>query len=107
MSWPPVVSLPASRPHPIFLPHTSNAWAKKASYIQDFLGGITMLLGFVLGLVLGVPGVIVAPIVSRAEGRGSMVLGAFLGMVLGIVAWSALAGALTGMSATSPFYLGP
>ena len=93
---------------PIFLPHTSNACTEKASYIQSFFsGGITMLLGFVLGLVLGVPGVIVAPIVSRAEGRGSMVLGAFLGMVLGIVAWSALAGALTGMSATSPFYLGP
>ena len=63
--------------------------------------------GFVLGLVLGVAGVIVAPIVSRAEGRPSMVLGAFLGMVVSVVAWSALGGALTDMSATSPFVLGP
>jgi len=63
--------------------------------------------GFVLGLVLGVPGVIVTPIVSRGEGRAAMVLGAFLGMVVGIVAWSALGGALTGMSPTSPFSLGP
>ena len=63
--------------------------------------------GFILGLVLGVPGVIVTPIVSRGEGRASMVLGAFLGMVAGIVAWSALGGALTDMSATSPFVLGP
>jgi len=66
-----------------------------------------MWLGFLLGLVLGVAGVIVAPIVSHAESRGSMVLGAFLGMVVGIVAWSALAGVLTDMSATSPFSLGP
>ena len=66
-----------------------------------------MLLGFVLGLVLGVPGVIVTPIVSRTESRGSVVLGAFLGMVVGIAAWSALAGVLTDMSATSPFRLGP
>ena len=65
------------------------------------------MLGFILGLVLGVAGVIVAPIVSHAESRGSMVLGAFLGMVVGIVGWSVLAGALTDMSATSPFRLGP
>jgi hypothetical protein len=63
--------------------------------------------GFLLGLVLGVPGVIVTPIVSRAEGRASMVLGAFLGMAVGIAAWSALGGALTDMSPTSPFVLGP
>ena len=63
--------------------------------------------GFVLGLVLGVAGVIVAPIVSRAEGRAPMVLGAFLGMAVSVVAWSALGGALTDMSATSPFVLGP
>lgn len=36
-----------------------------------------------------------------------MVLGAFLGMAVGIVAWSALGGALTGMSPTSPFVVGP
>jgi len=66
-----------------------------------------LAFGFVLGLVLGVPGVIVTPIVSRAEGRGSMVLGAFLGLVVGVVALSALAGVLTDMSATSPFRLGP
>jgi ammonia channel protein AmtB len=66
-----------------------------------------MLLGFVLGLVLGVPGTLVAPIVSRGENRAPMVLGAFLGMVVGIVAWSALAGVLTDMSATSPFVLHP
>ena len=65
------------------------------------------MLGFLLGLVLGVGGVLVAPIVSRAESRGSMVLGAFLGMVVSVVAWSALGGALTDMSATSPFRLGP
>ena len=63
--------------------------------------------GFILGLVLGVPGVIVTPIVSRGEGRAPMVLGAFLGLVAGIVAWSALGGALTDMSAMSPFVLGP
>ena len=66
-----------------------------------------MLLGFVLGLVLGLPGVLLAPIASHAESRGSMVLGAFLGMAVGIVAWSALGGAFTHMSATSPFTLGP
>jgi hypothetical protein len=66
-----------------------------------------LAFGFVLGLVLGVGGVIVSPVVSRAEGRGSMVLGAFLGMAVGIVAWSALGGALTGMNPTSPFRLGP
>ena len=60
-----------------------------------------------MGLVLGVPGVIVTPIVSRGEGRAPMVLGAFVGMAVGIVAWSVLGSALTGMSATSPFYLGP
>jgi hypothetical protein len=65
-----------------------------------------MWLGFLLGLVLGVGGVLVAPIVSRAETRSSMVLGAFLGMVLSVVLWSALGGALTDMSATSPFSLG-
>jgi len=65
-----------------------------------------MWLGFLLGLVLGVGGVLVAPIVSRAENRSSMVLGAFLGMVLSVVVWSALGGALTDMSATSPFSLG-
>ena len=63
--------------------------------------------GFLLGLVLGVAGVMVTPIVSRGESRAAMVLGAFLGMVVSIVAWSALGGALTGMSATSPFTLGP
>ena len=62
--------------------------------------------GFTLGLVLGVAGVIVAPIVSRAEGRAPMVVGAFLGMVVSLVAWSALGGALTGMNPTSPFVLG-
>ena len=66
-----------------------------------------MWIGFLLGLVLGVGGVLVAPIVSRAERRSSMVLGAFLGMVLSVVVWSALGGALTDMSATSPFVLGP
>ena len=65
------------------------------------------MLGFLLGLVLGVPGTFIAPIVSRAEGRAPMVLGAFLGMVVSVVAWSGLAGALTDMSATSPFVLGP
>ena len=65
-----------------------------------------MWLGFLLGLVLGVGGVLVAPIVSRAESRSSMVLGAFLGMVVSVVLWSALGGALTDMSATSPFTLG-
>ena len=63
--------------------------------------------GFVLGLVLGVGGVLVAPIVSRGEGRALMVLGAFLGMVVSVAAWSALGSALTGMSPTSPFVLGP
>jgi hypothetical protein len=43
-------------------------------------------LGFVLGLVLGLPGVIVTPIVSRGEGRAPMVIGAFLGLVVGVVA---------------------
>ena len=66
-----------------------------------------MWIGFLLGLVLGVGGVLVAPIVSRAESRSSMVLGAFLGMVVSVVVWSALGGALTDMSATSPFVLGP
>jgi len=65
-----------------------------------------MLLGFLLGLVLGVGGVLVAPIVSRAESRSSMVLGAFLGMVVSVLLWSAFGGALTDMSATSPFTLG-
>ena len=65
-----------------------------------------MWIGFLLGLVLGVGGVLVAPIVSRAERRSSMVLGAFLGMVVSILLWSALGGALTDMSATSPFVLG-
>jgi hypothetical protein len=63
-------------------------------------------LGFVLGLVLGVPGVMVTPIVSRGESRAPMVLGAFLGLVAGIVAWSAMGGALTGMNPMSPFVLG-
>lgn len=64
-------------------------------------------LGFVLGLVLGVAGVIVSPIVSRGEGRAAMVLGAFLGMAVAAVAWSAIGGALTGMSPMSPFVLAP
>jgi hypothetical protein len=63
-------------------------------------------LGFVLGLVLGVPGVMVTPIVSRGESRAPMVLGAFLGLVAGIVAWSAVGGVLTGMNPMSPFVLG-
>ena len=62
--------------------------------------------GFVLGLVLGVAGVIVAPIVSRAEGRASMVLGAFLGMAVSLMAWSAAGGVFAGMNPTSPFVLG-
>lgn len=63
-------------------------------------------LGFLLGLVLGVGGVLVAPIVSRAESRSLMVLGAFLGMVVSVLLWSAIGGALTDMSATSPFSFG-
>ena len=65
-----------------------------------------MWIGFLLGLVLGVGGVLVAPIVSRAERRSSMVLGAFLGMVVSVLLWSVFGGALTGMSPTSPFTLG-
>ena len=65
-----------------------------------------MWIGFLLGLVLGVGGVLVAPIVSRAESRSSMVLGAFVGMVVSVLLWSAVGGALTDMSATSPFTLG-
>ena len=62
--------------------------------------------GFLLGLVLGVGGVLVAPIVSRAESRSSMVLGAFLGMALSVVLWSVVGSAVTDMSATSPFVFG-
>jgi len=65
-----------------------------------------MWIGFLLGLVLGVGGVLVAPIASRAESRSSMVLGAFLGMVVSVLLWSAFGGAFTDMSATSPFVLG-
>ena len=65
-----------------------------------------MWIGFLLGLVLGVGGVLVAPIVSRAESRSSMVLGAFLGMVVSVVLWSAFGGVFAGMSPTSPFVLG-
>ncbi len=64
-------------------------------------------LGFVLGLVLGLPGVIVTPIVSRGEGRAPMVIGAFLGLAAGIVAWSAAGGAFTGMNPFSPFMQWP
>ena len=65
-----------------------------------------MWIGFLLGLVLGVGGVLVAPIVSRAERRSSMVLGAFLGMVVSIVLWSVFGGVFAGMNPTSPFVLG-
>ena len=63
--------------------------------------------GFVPGLLLGLPGGLVTPLVSRRGGRAATAPGGVLGMVAGIVAWSALGGALTDMSATSPFVLGP